>query len=58
MAGFSFWIDNVLGVGLVPQPFVVVTDTVPLTKPDGYVNEIVFVPCPVKPIAPAGTVQL
>ena len=55
--GLSLVIDSVLGP-LVPQPFVAVTDIEPEVKPAGYVNEIVLVPWPVSPVAPAGTVQL
>ena len=50
-------IDSVLDP-LVPQPFVAVTDIDPEVKPAGYVNDIVLVPWPVSPVAPAGTVQL
>ena len=57
VAAFSLLIDKDL-TPLVPQPFVAVTVTLPDVNPLGKVNEILFVPCPVKPIAPGGTDQV
>ena len=55
--GNNLLIDNVLEP-LVPQPFDAITEMVPPVYPTGYVKEIFAVPCPVKPMAPAGTVQV
>jgi hypothetical protein len=43
---------------LVPQPFVAVTDNVPPVKPEGYLKLIVFVPCPLTFVTPAGNVHV
>ena len=48
---------NVLAL-LDPQPLDATTDNVPVVYPAGYLNETVFVPCPITFVAPTGNVHV
>ena len=57
LPGFNLVTCNVRG-RLLPQPFEAITLTEPDVNPAGYVKRILLLPCPVKPVEPAGTVQV